>query len=77
MPHLRRGHVEMVVFIVVVVLGWAEVSAPPPIVIKDNAACGAGGTHCNDDKEVGERAMAGAGNSGKSRGSVRADVNQP
>ena len=35
MPHLRRGHVEMVVFIVVVVLGWAEVSAPPPIVIKD------------------------------------------
>jgi hypothetical protein len=40
-------------------------------------ACGAGGARRNDDEEADKRAVAGAGNSGESTGSVRADNNQP
>ena len=44
---------------------------------RGQAARGAGGAHHDDDEKVGEHALAGAGNGGKSRGSEKANNNQP
>jgi hypothetical protein len=44
---------------------------------RGQAAHGAGGAHRNEVEEADERAAAGAGNSGESRGSARVDNNQP
>jgi len=55
---------EAVVFIIVILLGGGGSSSTTTHCHQGHAACGAGNTCCNNDKEVGERTMAGAGNSG-------------
>ena len=52
---------------------------PTPVIVEDRqlTAHGDGGTRHDNDQEVCKRATAGAGSGGESRGSTRADNNQP
>ena len=50
------------------------VVSPAPCHCQGQAACG---SCCDNSEEAGKRAMVGAGNSDKSRGSTRVDNNQP
>jgi hypothetical protein len=53
-----------------------NINLDPPIVNKDRQRMVLG-AHVVTTMEAGKRAVAGAGNSGESRGSPRADNNQP
>jgi hypothetical protein len=55
----------------------AEVAAPPPIVIKDKQLTVLAAHVATTTRRLANAQWWGAGNSGKSRGSVRADINQP
>ncbi len=81
MPHLRRSRASAVVFVFIVFLGRGIGGGSAGITTthhrQGQAAHGAGSTCRDDDKEVGKHATAGAGNGGKSKGSARADNNQP
>jgi len=57
-----------------------NINSDPPSVVEDRqlAVLAAAGSACPDnDEEADTHASAGAGNSGESRGSARADNNQP
>ena len=80
-PHSHRGRVSVVVFVILIIVIDGGVGGGSGITTtrrcRGHAACRAGGAHCDDDEEVGERTTAGAGNGDESRGSARADNNQP
>ena len=69
-PHSRRGRVAAVVFVILVVVLCGGVGGGSAITATHcclgQAARRAGGAHCNNDEEVGERATAGAGNGDES-----------
>ena len=74
-PHSHRGRVSVVVFVILIIVIDGGVGGGSGITTtrrcRGHAACRAGGAHCDDDEEVGERTTAGAGNGDESRGSER------